>query len=186
MGYDETEAADGETVDVKLLPSTGRGELDLATAPSDSITFDQRQYRPYPPGLLKFAGSVSPTASDYPDDVYGGLTISWAHRDRLSQTAYIVEQDEASIGPEVGTTYTVEVREGATLIESESGISGTSYVSSITGTRTLEITVYAVRGGLRSWQSHVHVLILHNDDTGRLTEDGADRVDETGNTMVEE
>lgn len=186
MGYDETEAADGEAVDVKLLPSTGRGELDLATAPSDSITFDQRQYRPYPPGLLKFSGSVSPTAGDYPDEVYGGLTISWAHRDRLSQTAYIVEQDEASIGPEVGTTYTVEVREGATLIESESGISGTSYVSSITGTRTLEITVYAVRGGLRSWQSHVHVLILHNDDTGRLTEDGADRVDEAGNTMEEE
>lgn len=183
QGFDTTEAADGETVDVKLLPMTGQGALSLSIAPSDSITFDQRQYRPYPPGNLKFAGSVSPAATDYPDDVYGALTVSWAHRDRLLQTAYLVEQNEASIGPEPGTTYTVEIREGATLVESASGLSGTSYTASILGDHALEITLYAMRDGLRSWQSHIHSLTLHGDND-RLTEDGDSRVIEAGETMI--
>lgn len=180
QGFSNTEYADGEILAVKLLPATGQGVLDISLAPVNNLTFDQRQYRPYPPGNLKFSGSVSPAASDYPADVYGNLTVSWAHRDRLAQTAYLVEQDEASIGPEAGTTYTVEIREGASLIESSSGISGTTYTATTTGNHTLEITVYAMRGGIKSWQSHVHVLDLHGDNN-RLTEDGDSRVDEAGN-----
>ncbi len=181
-GFSTTEFADGEVLDVKLLPITGQGALDIADAPSDAITFDQRQYRPYPPGNLKFSGSVSPAATAYPADVYGDLSITWAHRDRTLQTAYIVEQDEASIGPEAGVTYTVEIREGAALIESSSGISGTTYTATTTGNHTLEITLYAMRGGLRSWQSHVHTLTIHGGNN-RLTEDGDERVDEAGNQM---
>ena len=182
LGYSTTEFADGEVLDVKLLPITGQGELDIAYAPSDSLTFDQRQYRPYPPGNLKFSGSVSPAATAYPTDVYGNMSITWAHRDRTLQTAYIVEQDEASIGPEVGVNYTVEIREGAALIESSSGISGTTYTATTTGNHTLEITLYAMRGGLRSWQSHVHMLTMYGDNN-RITEDGDERVDEAGNQM---
>lgn len=184
-GFSTTEYADGETVDVKLLPTTGQGTLAVDLAPSDSLTMDQRQYRPYPPGNLKFSGSISPSASDYPPDIYGDLTISWAHRDRLLQTAYLVEQDEASIGPEPGTTYTVEIREGATLIESASSLTGAGYTASTSGDHTLEVTLYAMRGGLRSWQSHVHVLTMHGDNN-RLTEDGESRADESGETMISE
>ena len=180
QGFSSTEYADGEVLDVKLLPLTGRGELDISLAPVDSLTFDQRQYRPYPPGNVKYAGSVSPAATAYPATITGDLTITWAHRDRLTQTAYLVEQDEASIGPEAGTTYTVEIREGAALIESASGITGTSYAASVSGNHTIEITLYAMRSGLRSWQSHVHVLDVHGDNN-RLTEDGDSRVDEAGN-----
>lgn len=183
QGLDQTEAVDAEVVDVKLLPITGQGELNIILAPADNITFDQRQCRPYPPGNLKFSGSISPASSDYPTDIYGDLSLSWAHRDRTLQTAYLVEQDEASIGPEAGTTYTVEIREGATLVESASGITGTSYTATISGDMTVEITLYAMRDGLRSWQSHVHSLTMHGDND-RLIEDGTGRIDEAGETIT--
>lgn len=124
QGFSSTEYADGEEVDVKLLPSTGQGTLDISLAPADSLTFDQRQYRPYPPGnLLVNSGA-------YPDwiDGFAELGLTWAHRDRLLQTAYLVTQSETSIGPEAGTTYTLRLYgETDTLLRTESGLSGTSY-----------------------------------------------------------
>lgn len=124
-GFSTTEYVDGEAVDVKLLPATGRGELDISLAPVDTLTFDQRQYRPYPPGNLLVNGSA------YPEWIDGlaELSVSWAHRDRLLQTAYLVTQGEASIGPEAGTTYTLSIYgETDTLLRTESGLSGTSYL----------------------------------------------------------
>lgn len=185
LGFSTTEYADGESVDVKLLPATGQGELDIDLAPVDSLTMDQRQVRPYPPGRLQFAGSISPSATSYPESVLGSLTVSWAHRDRLLQTAYLVEQDEASIGPEPGTTYTVEIRESGSLIESASGLTGTSYTASTGGDHTVEITLYAMRDGMRSWQSHTHSLTMSGSQN-LLTEDGEDRADEAGNLRIEE
>lgn len=124
QGFSDTEYADAETVDVKLLPATGQGPLDASLAPVDSLTMDQRQYRPYPPGKL----AVNTAA--YPEwiDGFAELGLSWAHRDRLTQTAYLVEQSESSIGPEAGTTYTLKIYgETDTLGRTESGLSGTSY-----------------------------------------------------------
>lgn len=122
VGFSTTEYADGETVDVKLLPLTGQGELDISLAPVDSLTFDQRQYRPYPPG------NVLTNSAAFPEWIDGGesLYVSWAHRDRLSQTAYLVEQSEASIGPEDGTTYNLRIyNENDVLVKTYSGLSGT-------------------------------------------------------------
>lgn len=127
QGFDTTEYADAETVDAKLLTVTGRGELDISVAPTDSLTFDQRQYRPYAPG------KVLTNTLIYPEWIDGqsALALSWAHRDRLSQTAYIVEQSESSIGPEASTTYTLRIYgESDTLGRTESGLSGTSYTYS--------------------------------------------------------
>jgi len=133
QGFEQTEYADAETVDVKLLPVTGRGELALADAPADSLTFDQRQYRPYAPGKMLINSLV------YPDFIGGQLNpvpVSWAHRDRLTQTAYIVEQDEASIGPEASTTYTLRVYDEVdSLVSTVSGLTGTttSFSEAVTG-----------------------------------------------------
>lgn len=123
QGFSSTEYADGEVVDVKLLPITGQGMLEITEAPSDSITFDQRQYRPYPPG------KVLVNTSTYPEWIDGQaeLTVSWAHRDRLAQTAYLVEQIEASIGPEAAVSYNLRIYgETDALIHTESS-TGTSY-----------------------------------------------------------
>lgn len=124
QGFDTTEYADGEVLDVKLAPLTGGGELDIALAPVDSLTFDQRQARPYPPGKLRVNTSI------YPETIGGTseLALTWQHRDRTLQTAYIVTQDESSIGPEAGVTYTLRLYgETDDLLRTETGLSGTSY-----------------------------------------------------------
>ena len=155
QGYDTTEAVDTEVVDVKLLPITGQGELLLASAPSDSITFDQRQYRPYPPANLLFDSLEWPTVIEDATDV----VLTWAHRDRTLQTAYIVEQDEASIGPEASVTYSVEVADEAlSVLHSATGITAATATVPATALTPglLRFRLWSVRGGLASWQMHEH------------------------------
>jgi len=150
----QTEYTDGEQIDVKLLPTTSLGTLDIASAPSDSITFDARFIRPYAPGQIRFNGL------DFPAAVDGVPTLAWAHRDRTQQTAGLIDQDAGDIGPEPGTTYTLRIYDGAdTLVRTETGISGTQYTYDeateladggpfVTLTWQLE----AVRDGWTSWQ----------------------------------
>lgn len=124
LGVDETEYANGEQVDVKLLPRTGLGELPIASAPVDSITMAQRHNRPYPPGNVRVGGAA------YPEWIGGtdALALTWAHRDRLTQTAYLVQQSEGNIGPEAGTSYTLRIYdENDILRRTQAAISGVSY-----------------------------------------------------------
>lgn len=153
---DGIEYATGETARVKLLPVTGIGELPLAAAPEQTVTMNRRQFRPYPPGRLRINGLKYPTIIT--EDT---ITVSWAHRDRLMQTGATIEDTEAgNIGPEAGTTYTVDVRraDNNALLGSQSGLSGTSAVfdSATFGTYLggVRIIVKSVRDGVESWQSH--------------------------------
>ena len=100
--------AAGETLAVRLLPETGRGTLAFALAPEDSVTLDRRALRPLPPGRVQGNGSFTP---DVDALVAGNLPLTWAHRDRLIQTSpVIVDHTGASIGPEPGVGYIIEVR----------------------------------------------------------------------------
>ena len=179
-GFTTTEYVDGEVVDIKLLPVTGRGELDISLAPVDSLTMDQRQYRPYPPGNVRFDTLEWPAAIDGAADI----VMTWAHRDRLAQTAYIVEQDEASIGPEASVTYSVEVADEAlTVLHSATGITAataTVPASSLTS-GMLRFRLWSVRGGVTNWQTHEHFAILGDV---RVTEDGEARITEDGEYRV--
>ncbi len=180
QGFETTEYADSETVDIKLLPVTGRGELPLADAPADSLTFDQRQYRPYPPGKIRFDTLEWPATIEGSADV----VLTWAHRDRLSQTAYIVDQDEASIGPEASVTYSLEVADEAlAVLHSATGITAATATvpasSLVPG--LLRFRLWAVRGGLTSWQTHEHFAIWGDV---RVTESGEPRITEAGETRV--
>jgi hypothetical protein len=100
--------AAGETLTVRLLPETGRGTLAFAFAPEDRVTLDRRALRPLPPGRVKINGSYAP---DVDALVTGDIDLSWSHRDRLTQTSpVIVDHTGASIGPEPGVGYVIEVR----------------------------------------------------------------------------
>ncbi len=148
---DETERATGETVDFNLANIATGGELDYNLATTVSGTAAQRQFRPYPPGNLQVNGVA------FPSMVVAPFTLSWAHRNRLQQTAYLVNQTDASIGPEPGTTYNVRVLNDATnaTLESESAISGTSWTTTVTGIYAIRVEVESSRGGLVSWQSQI-------------------------------
>lgn len=51
-----------EVPKVKLLTSTPRGQLQLASAPQDTITIAGRMHKPYPPGNLQIGGSYWPSS----------------------------------------------------------------------------------------------------------------------------
>lgn len=148
-----TEYTDGEQIDVKLLPRTGLGRLQLDQAPADSITFDARFIRPYPPGRVRFNGL------DWPDKVDGALTLGWAHRDRTQQTGPLIDQDAGDIGPEPGTSYTLRIYDGAgTLVRTET-VQGTDYTYATADEladggpfTTLTWQLEAERDGWISWQ----------------------------------
>jgi hypothetical protein len=129
VGAGETEYLAGESVDVKLLPRTQRGTLDLASAVTATVVMNQRQYRPYPPAKLRINGAA------YPATISGPLVISWVHRDRLLQADQLVDSEAGGIGPEVGTTYTLRLYDQTdTLRRTVTGLTGTTYTWSTEGT----------------------------------------------------
>jgi hypothetical protein len=104
LGQDQTERATGELVNVRLQARATGGKTPIGSAIQMDITMDQRYFRPYPPGNVLINGEP------WPSEIVGdGIVITWSHRDRIQQTAYLVEQDEGDIGPEPGTTYNVRV-----------------------------------------------------------------------------
>lgn len=152
---DQVEYATGETARIKLLPTTGLGTLAEGSAPAQTVTMAQRLSRPYPPGRLRINSQA------YPASVRGDqdIVVSWAHRDRLQQTATIIDTEVGNIGPEPGTTYTVELRtEDGSLISSATGLTETSHTFTLAAMATyygrVRVRVWSVRGGLDSFQRH--------------------------------
>ena len=157
-GYDPTERADGELAYFKLLTNAIGEQLPLASAAVQSITLDQRAQRPYPPGRLR----INTVA--YPALIAGPLVVDWAHRDRLAQDDSIFDTETGSMGPEIGTTYTLRLYdENALLARTVTGLTGTTYTwateeadSGLSGrlNNTLRIELESVRDGLTSMQMH--------------------------------
>ena len=154
----------GETRDARIVTQTTLGVLDLNTAPTDSMTFQARHYRPYPPGRFRIGGVA------YPTDVYGADTVlTWNSRNRLQQTAYIVQQGEAAIAAEAGTTYTVQIRNGVTnaIARTATGVT----LSTWTYTTAMAVAdgilgdiiyeVWSVRDGYASWMGHKRRALRH-------------------------
>jgi hypothetical protein len=159
QGVDPTEYASGETVNVRMLTTTGKGTLALNSAPTDSLTMNRRQDRPYPPGNLRI-NNVR-----YPQAAKNDLVISWAHRDRLSQTVSLIAQTNGNIGPEPGVTYTLRIYgETGSLRRTYSGLTGTSQTYTLADdtadsglgrpNAALRIELEANRSGVISLQKH--------------------------------
>jgi len=128
-GLDETDRAVTEAVEVKMLPSTSQGRLDMSLAPIDTITCVGRMMRPYPPGNLTFCNYRWPTSIQQGRE----LKINWAHRDRRTQTVTLNRQDEGDIGPEVGVTYNLKIYgDSDVLRKSLTGLTVTNYTYLIT------------------------------------------------------
>ncbi len=151
------EYALSESVSARLLPTTGQGTLALASGATDTLVVNAvsgRQWRPYPPGSFKL------NALSYPVTINAPLTVSWTHRDRKQQTAQtLVDQNAASVGPEAGTTYTVQLLQTSnTLIKQYTGLTTTSQVFSAVDFGAnygqVKVRLWSVRDGLASLQMH--------------------------------
>ncbi|WP_293373637.1 phage tail protein [Nevskia sp.] len=151
--YASTVRATGDDVELQLLTITSGGTLPLASAPVLSVTPDQRLSRPYPPGGFAINGESYPTNITDTD-----VTLTWAHRDRVAQGLTLVTQAAASIGPEAGTSYTVEIynEDAEVLLETESGITADTWTSAeIVGTFRVRVELFSVRDALESWQRQI-------------------------------
>lgn len=103
---DPTTYVSGEVIEGKILTKTSAGRLSLDDAVTEQVTLGSRAIRPYPVGNLKMDGAFHPTGI-----LDASVPITWAHRDRTLQLTTAVEDyEDASIGPETGVEYTVEVR----------------------------------------------------------------------------
>lgn len=177
-GFDPTEYLAGEEVDVKITPVSGAGAVSVDAATAKTVTLAQRAYRPYPPGDLRINGDSYLTGVIYE----GPLTITWAHRDRIQQTAgTIVDHTAGNIGPEVGTTYILRGYVDGSLVHTESAIAGTTTSWTPAGNGVIRVEVYSERDGVESQQAANHEFLygtgLRGIESGdsRATEDGADR-----------
>ncbi|NOR65418.1 MAG: hypothetical protein GQ468_05310 [Candidatus Scalindua sp.] len=167
QGVDRTERTFGETVDVKLLPQTPLGVLAEGSATSKNWFMNQHRQRPYPPGDFRIEGAVYPSTSS------GDIVVTWNHRDRTQQLAYLVEQDEANIGPETNVDYFVRVYDGGSQVHDSGSVAGTQYVYTqaqrITdfggvGPHTVEVRVWAKNDtiSLNSMRFHKHIFTAND------------------------
>lgn len=172
--------ATSESVEAKLLTRTGSQELPESAADTLSVVLDKRAARPYPPGLFRINGQADPAAAFGPT-----LTLTWAHRDRLLQADQLVDQEQASIGPEPGTTYTVRWSINGVPDGEEDGITDTTAEIEPSASGLLYVEVVAVRDGLESWHAQARELGFSMSESGRrVTTSGDVRVTAGGDTRI--
>lgn len=152
---DPIERAVGLTVQAQMLTRTSAGQLDPSLAGTDSLTFAQRQYRPYPPGRLLINNTVLGVTR-----ISGGLQVNWAHRHRILQADQLLEHGAGNVGPESGTTYTIRIYNGTTLRRTVAGITGTSWTYAAGDAaadgpiQSLRFTLTSVRDGIEAFQAY--------------------------------
>lgn len=153
------ERAPGESVFVGAIPCTSTRQGDGVLAGNGQpLVLAGRQAMPYPPGCIRLNGQIEPEV------IAGDLVLTWAHRDRTQQTAYLVQQDAGNIGPEPGVTYTVQVRNcQGLLVHTQTHIQDTTFIwetevaAAEAGTLgdCISVEITSEREGYSSWQSQV-------------------------------
>lgn len=170
VGPDPTRYVQGDVVKGKALTNTNGRQL----APNQAIELTRtavcRYIRPYPPAYVR----IDNTDIDTISTAAIGLTVSWLHRNRVTQSDVILTHTNPSVTPESGTTYTIEVRRRSdnVLIRTVSGITTQSWVYDSGAWATdgspssVYIDLYSVRGGWTSWQRyHIPLTIVSASST---------------------
>ena len=154
--YDPTARAAGQTAKYKLLPRTSLGVLPLEDAPQQDFVVGARMHRPFRPANVKANGTLfGPASLDYGAD---GLTLTWANRNRLSETSQVAAWGDANVTPEAGQTTSITVyNSDNSVLQSVTGLTGTTWTatfleSAITGP-SIRYEIKSVRDGLDSLQS---------------------------------
>lgn len=153
VGMDGREYVAGDLVRAKLLTRTSSDQLALEAALQMTVPMAQRMFRPYPPAGVLINGL------SYPAAVLSGLELSWFHRDRLLQDDRLIDVSMGHIGPEPGTTYTARLRraDSGAVIETHTGVTGSSVAFSTAYAGDVIAEVWSVRDGLESFQLFQHL-----------------------------
>src|SRR5690606_13718044 len=106
-----------------------RGILPLDDAPIETEVMNGRPHYPLRPAAVTVCGTMFGTA-----DAAGlsTLPVTWANRNRLTETGAILAWDEMTVAPEDGQTTTVRVRNGSTVLATYTGLTGNSHAVPVT------------------------------------------------------
>lgn len=155
---DGAQYVDGDIINAKLLTRTSIDELALDMAAMQTIEMDQRWNRPYPPAGLLINGQAYPTALSVTLDDPAAISVDWAWRDRLMQSDQLIDTEFESVGPEAGTTCTIQLRNALDdmLFAEQVGLTSSPAEFTLTGfTGTaLRVVAFCVRDGIDSYQQH--------------------------------
>lgn len=154
---DSTEYVSSDSLDVKIAPVSGGGELSLDLAPTSTLVMDSRAIRPYPPGDFKVNGEYYPTA------VENNVVLSWASRNRVQQTGgVLIGFTDSNVTPEDGTTYNVYAYNNATgtLEYSATGLTELEHVIEDLELFNVRVELNSERDGFTSYQTHSCAFLL--------------------------
>ena len=151
---DETAYVTSETVSAKLTTVTTKGELDISLASAFSTGIASRLHRPYPPANVKIDTNYWPATGSG-----GSVTVTWATRDRIIQTAGLIGFYTGDITSEAGVTYDGELIRTDTLavLDSFTGSTSGSEVLTTAYIGEVKLTIKSVRAGLDNEQSVTHI-----------------------------
>lgn len=152
VGSDGVQYFQGENVDIKPQTVTTQDVLNMASTPVVTVPIIDRQSLPYPAAYLQVNG----TRWDQVAKISGPLSLAWRSRNRLTQADQLIDNTQASVTPETGTTYTITLRDQlGTAFYTAAGVTGTSWTwPAPDDTHSqVSITVTAVRGGVTNYQS---------------------------------
>ncbi|MDA5607236.1 phage tail protein [Pasteurella multocida] len=147
-GEDNTKYTVNEQLKVKLLTKTAQETLAEDDAEVLTITTQQRQARPYPPGNVKVDGAFVSNIADS-----SAFVISWAHRDRDVQADNLISHTEDSTILGDGVSYEIALLNDDTVVRTISTTdSQFSYPDpqKVDGEEFNKMTLCSVKNGLKS------------------------------------
>jgi hypothetical protein len=164
IGRDGIEYVGTETIGVKMMPRTvSGGAVPIEYADPQQLTFGLRFARPYPPGLVTANGSPWFTPATL-NETITNLVLAWVHRNRITQQDTLVDHMAASVTPEAGTTYTLRIYKGSSLVRTVTGLTSPTYTytlataisdfSATFGSYSGHCDLVTVRDGLESFQKY--------------------------------
>ena len=146
----------GEVLNFKLLPRTSQSTLPVGTAPTETYTPSARLLQPIRPANVT-VGGVGYGTYELPD-THTSVAVTWANRNRKSESAPPLAWNAGTIAVEPGQTTTIRIEDMAGNTEGEhTGLTGTSFVVPLATFGTLaraRVRVISVLDGLESFQSH--------------------------------
>lgn len=117
VSTDAKEYSAGETTSVKYSPYTiGGGAYPYEQSPIDTVVFNYRYFRPYPPGQMR-ANTARWWIKQHLTSDAPNLRLTFAHRSRIIEADQLVDHDVTNIGPEAGVTYTAYIYDALGLLK---------------------------------------------------------------------
>lgn len=178
IGTDFNERVGGDNIYGKCLPYTmSAGVLDPSQVEEELVSMNWRFSRPYPPGHVLINSQQRWFNIGELSRLDPVLTISWNHRDRLSQEDKMIHHDMGDIGPEPNSRYLIKVyRDNGELIREEDHINGKEWkylwTQAISDLKVevlnedidypIKICLWTKRDDLESWQ-YYQMMILVKD-----------------------